>query len=46
MNMMIQKFKFGKIATFDDYLKNGDEKSLGKLMDFLRNSRETRKATR
>ena len=30
VNMMIQKLKFGKIATFDDYLKNGDEKSLGK----------------
>ena len=29
VNMMIQKLKFGKIATFDDYLKNGDEKSLG-----------------
>ena len=28
VNMMIQKLKFGKIATFDDYLKNGDEKSL------------------
>ena len=36
VNMMIQKLKFGRIATFDDYLKNGDEKSLGKLMDFLR----------
>ena len=36
VNMMIQKLKFGKIATFDDYLKNGDEKSLGKLMDFLK----------
>lgn len=34
VNMMIQKLKFGRIATFDDYLKNGDEKSLGKLMDF------------
>lgn len=35
-NMMIQKLKFGRIATFDDYLKNGDEKDLGKLMDFLK----------
>lgn len=26
VNMMIQKLKFGKIATFDDYLKNGDGK--------------------
>jgi DNA-binding transcriptional ArsR family regulator len=34
--MMMQKLNFGKIATFDDYLKNGDEKQLGKLMDFLR----------
>ena len=23
VNMMIQKLKFGRIATFDDYLKNG-----------------------
>jgi DNA-binding transcriptional ArsR family regulator len=36
VNMMMQKLNFGKIATFDDYLKNGDEKQLGKLMDFLR----------
>lgn len=35
-NMMIQKLKSGRIATFDDYLKNGDEKTLGKLMDFLK----------
>ncbi|MGB4659915.1 MAG: PcfB family protein [Mobilitalea sp.] len=36
VNMMIQKLKFGRIATFDDYLKNGDEKALGKLVDFLK----------
>lgn len=36
VNMMIQKLGFGNIASFDDYLKNGDEKSLGKLMEFLR----------
>lgn len=35
-NMMIQKLGFGSIASFDDYLKNGDEKQLGKLMEFLR----------
>lgn len=35
-NMLIQKLKFGRIATFDDYLKNGDEKDLGKLMEFLK----------
>lgn len=35
-NMMLQKLKAGRIATFDDYLKNGDEKELSKLMDFLR----------
>lgn len=34
-NMMIQKLKFGRIATFDDYLKNGNEQDLGKLLDFL-----------
>lgn len=35
-NTMIQKLKFGRIATFDDYLKNGDENTLGKMMDFLK----------
>ncbi|MDD3040633.1 PcfB family protein [Bacteroides sp.] len=35
-NMMIQKLKFGRIATFDDYLKNGDENTFGKMMDFLK----------
>lgn len=38
-NMMIQKLGFGNIASFDDYLKNGDEKSLGKLLDFLKHQR-------
>ncbi len=36
VNMMTQKLNFGRIATFDDYLKNGDEKQLGRLMDFLK----------
>ena len=44
VNMMIQKLKFGRIATFDDYLKNGDEKSLGKLMDFLRKQQGNEKS--
>ena len=39
-NMMIQKLGFGSIASFDDYLKNGDEKSLGKLMEFLRGQKK------
>lgn len=39
VNMMIQKLSFGKIATFDDYLKNGDEKQLSKLMNFLQNQK-------
>lgn len=39
VNMMIQKLSFGRIATFDDYLKNGDEKELGKLMDFLKSQK-------
>lgn len=36
INMMMQKLKFGRIANFDDYLKNGDEKELDKLITFLR----------
>lgn len=39
VNMMIKKLSFGRIATFDDYLKNGDEKQLGKLMDFLKSQK-------
>lgn len=35
-NMLIQKLEYGRIATFDDYLKNGDEKTLGRMMDFLK----------
>ena len=39
VNMMIQTLSFGRIATFDDYLKNGDEKQLGRLMDFLKSQK-------
>lgn len=39
VNMMIQKLSSGRIATFDDYLKNGDEKQLGWLMDFLKSQK-------
>lgn len=34
-NMLIQKMGSGRIATFEDFLKDGDEKSLAKLMDFF-----------
>ena len=44
VNMLIQKLKFGRVASFDDYLKNGDEKSLGKLMDFLKKQQGNDKA--
>ena len=43
-NMMIQKLKYGRVAAFDDYLKNGDEKTLGKLMDFLKKQQGNEKA--
>lgn len=39
VNMMIQKLKFGRIASFDDYLKNGDDQKLGKLMEFLKSQK-------
>lgn len=39
VNMMIQKLKFGRIAFFDDYLKNGDDQQLGKLMEFLKSQK-------
>ncbi|MBR1744154.1 MAG: PcfB family protein [Lachnospiraceae bacterium] len=44
VNMLIQKLKYGRVASFDDYLKNGDEKSLGKLMDFLKKQQGNDKA--
>lgn len=40
VNMMIQKLKFGKIATFDDYLKNGDEKEMEKVLSFLKEEKK------
>ena len=38
-NMMLQKLKAGRIATFEDYLKNADEKELEKLISFLKNQK-------
>lgn len=39
-NMMIQKLGVGSIASFDDFLKNGDEKSLSRLMEFLQGQKK------
>lgn len=39
-NMMIQKLKSGQIATFDDYLKNGNEKELNNVLSFLREQKK------
>ena len=35
VNMMLRKLKAGRIASFDDYLKNGDEKEMDKILSFL-----------
>jgi hypothetical protein len=40
INMMMQKLKVGRIANFDDYLKNGDEKELDQLITFLRSQQK------
>ena len=40
INMMVQKLKSARIATFDDYLKNGNEKDLGELMSFLKEQKK------
>ena len=40
VNMMIQKLKSGRIATFDDYLKNGDEKEMDKVLSFLQEQKK------
>jgi hypothetical protein len=37
VNMMIQKLNFGRIATFDDYLKDGNEQEIDKILKFLKN---------
>lgn len=39
-NMLIQKMGSGRIATFEDFLKDGDEKSLAKLMEFLQRQKK------
>jgi len=36
VNMMLQKLKSGRFATFDDYLKNGDGKEIDKILSFLK----------
>lgn len=38
-NMLIQKISSAKLATFDDFLKNGDKEQLGKLLDLLKNQK-------
>lgn len=40
VNMMVQKLKSGRIATFDDYLKNGDEKEIDKVFSFLKEQKK------
>lgn len=35
-NMMLQKLRSGRIATFDDYLKNGDGNEIDKTLSFLK----------
>lgn len=40
VNMMVQKLNSGRIASFDDYLKNGDEKELEKVLSFLKKQKE------
>lgn len=39
VNMLLQKLKAGRIATIDDYLKNGDEKELDKFLSVIKNQK-------
>ncbi|BCJ96341.1 hypothetical protein acsn021_39100 [Anaerocolumna cellulosilytica] len=39
-NMMIQKLQYGRIDTFDDYLKKGDENTHETMMDFFKKQQE------
>ena len=36
VNMMLQKLKTGRLASFDDYLKNGDEEERNRLLSLLK----------
>lgn len=40
VNMMLQKLKSGRLATFDDYLKNGDGKEMDKILSFLKKQKQ------
>ena len=40
VNGMIQRLKFGKITTINDYLQNGNKKELGKLQVFLQEQKQ------
>lgn len=46
VNMMVQKLKSGRIATFDDYLKNGDEKEIDKVLSFLKEQKKGNESLR
>lgn len=46
VNMMIQKLKSGRLATFDDYLKNGDEKEMDKVFSFLKGQKNGKKGNK
>lgn len=40
INMMMQKLKFGTIAAFDDYLKNGEEREMDQVLSFLKEQKK------
>lgn len=40
VNMMLQKLKSGRLATFDDYLNNGDKKEMDKVLSFLKKQKQ------
>jgi hypothetical protein len=40
VNMMLQKLKSGKLATFDGYLNNGDKKEMDKVLSFLKKKKQ------
>ncbi len=40
VNMMLQKLKSGRLATFDDYLNNGDKKEIDKVLSFLKRQKQ------
>ena len=46
VRMMSQKLQQGRLFNLDEYLKNGNEEQLGKLLDFLENQKSGKRGSK